>query len=134
METYSSSLVQLCKTDRHRVQFGRYFIPPNGWTNDPEEFFEKIAQATYQDPESEGYELLQNLGLKTATVKPVMAHTRRNGGTLHIFESGGNFYLWNIVEGTVGRFQDKDFDEILQSMMENDGGTKKLEFEERLMM
>ena len=62
-----------------------------------------------------------------------MAHSRRNGGALHIFESGGNFYLWNIIEGTVRRFQDKDFDKILQSMTENDGGTKKLQFEKRLI-
>lgn len=112
----------------HRAQFGRDFIPPNGWTKDPEEVF---AQETYQDPESEGYELLQSLGLKTVT--PVMAHTRRNGGTFHIFRSDGNFYLWNIVEGTVRRFQDKDFDKILQSMTENDGGTRMLQFENCLV-
>ena len=85
---------------------------------------------TYQDFESEGYELLRSLGLRTAT--RIVAHTRQNGGTLHMFESNGNFYLWNIIEGTVRRFQDKDFDKILQSMTENDGGTKKLQFEKSL--
>ncbi|KAI4214534.1 MAG: hypothetical protein LQ351_002951 [Letrouitia transgressa] len=89
-------------------QFRRDFTPPDGWTNDPEEMF---PRETYQDPVSGGYGLLQSLGLKTVT--PVMAHTRQNGGTLHIFASSGNFYLWNIVEGTVRRFQDKDFDKIL---------------------
>lgn len=90
-----------------------------------------FSRETYQDPESEGYELLQSLGLTTVT--PIMAHTRQNGGTFHIFKSSENFYLWNIVEGTVRRFQDKDFDEILQSMIENDGGTKRLPFEQRLI-
>lgn len=89
-----------------------------------------FAQETFEDPEGEGYELLQSLGLRTVT--PVMAHTRQNGGTLYLFESGGNFYIWNIIEGTARRFQDKDFDKILQSMLENRGGTKKLQFERSL--
>ena len=110
------------------VQFGRKFTPPDGWTNDLEEI---LPWETYQDPESEGQQLVQSYGLWTVT--PVMAHTCQNGGTLHIFESHGNFYLWNIVEGTVRRFQDKDFDKILQSMIINDGGTKRLQFEQHLI-
>lgn len=86
---------------------------------------------TYQDPEGEGYEQLRSLGLRTAT--PIMAHARRNGGALQMFGSNGNFYLWNIIEGSIRRFQDRDFDKILQSMMENGGGTKKLPFEKSLL-
>ena len=82
---------------------------------------------TYDDPESEGYGLLQILDLRTVT--PVMSHGSRNGSHLHIFESGGSFYLWNLFEGYCSRFQDHDFDKILQSMTENNGGTKRLQFE-----
>lgn len=90
-----------------------------------------FIEETYQDPESEGYELLQSLSLKTAT--PIMAHTRQSGGSLHMFESNGNFYLWNIIEGTVQRFQEKYSDKILQSMTENGGGTKKLPSEKNVI-
>ena len=62
-----------------------------------------------------------------------MAHSRQIGGTFHIFESRGNFYLWNIGEETVQRFQDRRFDNILQSMKETDGGTKRLQFEPHLV-
>jgi hypothetical protein len=91
-----------------------------------------FAQETFEDPEGEGYELLQSLGLRTVT--PVMAHTRQNGGTLYLFKSRGNFYIWNIIEGTVRRFQDKDLEKILQSMTENAGGTKRLQFERSLFI
>jgi hypothetical protein len=57
-----------------------------------------FVEETYEDPEGQGYELLQDLHLKAAT--PMMSHTRQNGGHLHVFESGGLFYIWNIVEGS----------------------------------
>jgi hypothetical protein len=84
-----------------------------------------FVEETYEDPESLGYDLLQDLHLKAAT--PIMCHTRQTGGILHIFESGGEYYLWNTVEGSVHRFQASSFTNILSAMKHDDGGVGDLE-------
>ena len=77
---------------------------------------------TYQDPESDGYELLQSLNATTVT--PIMARHPRIGGTFQLFMVRKNFYLWNIIEGTTRRFKEKDITTTLQSMTENEGEPK----------
>jgi hypothetical protein len=100
------------------------FDPPKGWTNDPKAM---LVEDRYQNPDSEGYELLLELELETAT--PIMSHTRQNGAALHIFESGGNYYLWNFIEGSTGRFLNTSFEEILTEMTQDDGGVRRLQLE-----
>lgn len=78
----------------------------------------------YLDADSEGSDLLMDLELKTGT--PIMSDPRNY---MHIFESGGNYYIWNAVAWTAGRFLSTSFDEILETMTANNGGTWGLECE-----
>lgn len=87
-----------------------------------------MVEENYRNADSEGHEVLLELELQTAT--PIMSHSRQNGGIMHIFESGGNYYLWNLIEGTTGRFLNISFEEILKSMTEDEGGIKGLQLED----
>ena len=98
------------------------FDPPHGWTNDVKEM---LVEETYKDPENLGNDLLQDLHFKT--VPPIVSHTRQKGGTLHMFESGGIFYVWNVVEGTIHQFQTISFEEILNTMKNDHGSLKELQ-------
>lgn len=100
------------------------FDPPKGWTNDTKGM---LVEDRYQNADSEGYELLLELELETAT--PIMSHTRQNGATLHIFESSGNYYLWNIVEGSASRFLNTSFEEILTAITQDDEEVRRLQLE-----
>lgn len=86
-----------------------------------------LVEDTYENADSEGYELLQELELKTAT--PIMSHTRQNGATFHVFESGGNYSLWNIIEGSASRFLNTSFEEILKTMTLDGGRVGRLQLE-----
>ncbi|KAF7513453.1 hypothetical protein GJ744_008747 [Endocarpon pusillum] len=100
------------------------FDPPKGWTNDPKEM---LVEERYKNADSEGYELLQELELKTAT--PIMSHTRQNGATLHIFESSRKYYLWNVIEESASRFVNTSFEEILNTMTQDVGRVRRLQLE-----
>lgn len=120
-ESTNSTLLPLRPTIKEsRLKFD----PPKGWTNDPKGM---LVEDRYKNTDSEGYELLQELELKTAT--PIMSHTRQNGATLHIFESSGNYYLWNVIEGSASRFLNTSFEEILKTMTQDGGGVRRLQLE-----
>lgn len=87
-----------------------------------------MVEDLYQDPDSAGYDMLVELEFETAT--PIMSHSRRRGGDLQIFESGGSYYIWNPIEGRVGRFLNTSFQEILEKMTKDQGATRTLDFEE----
>lgn len=96
------------------------FAAPDGWTNDPDEMMFRI---NWGDPESEGRDLVETLELKIAT--PIMSETRARGASLQIFESGGIYYIWNVISGTVSRFLDATLDEIVDAIKRT-GGTRSL--------
>lgn len=120
-ESTSSTVLPLRPTIKESLL---KFDPPKGWTNDPKGM---LVEDRYKNADSEGYELLQELELKTAT--PIMSHTRQNGATLHIFESSGNYYLWNVIEGSASRFLNTSFEEILKTMTQDGGGVRRLQLE-----
>ncbi|GAB1196615.1 hypothetical protein APSETT444_005888 [Aspergillus pseudonomiae] len=69
---------------------------PNGWTIDPAEIqFELI----WKDPESEGQDMARRFGLSQPQV--IMTAERDTGIPQCIFQSGGRFYIWNMLDDTV---------------------------------
>lgn len=84
-----------------------------------------LVKGVWDHPDSDGRDLLSALELETAT--PIMSQTRATGAALQIFESGGDYYIWNVIEGTASRFLTTSFDEILNTMNRTGGGTKALE-------
>jgi hypothetical protein len=54
---------------------------------------------SWADEDSYSQRIARKHGLKPA--KPIMGCTRDSGDYLHMFESGGKYYIWNPVEGGI---------------------------------
>ena len=70
--------------------------PPKGWTTDKKEMGYDFYWA---NKDSRGQRIVRKHGLKPA--QPIMCCTRDSGDCLHMFQSGGKYYIWNPIEGGI---------------------------------
>ena len=53
----------------------------------------------WANKDSYGQRIVRKHGLKRA--QPIMRSTRESGECLHMFQSGGKYYIWNPIEGGI---------------------------------
>jgi hypothetical protein len=53
----------------------------------------------WANKDSYGQRIVRKHGLKRA--QPIMRSTRESGECLHMFQSGGEYYIWNPIEGGI---------------------------------
>lgn len=98
----------------------RQTFPPDGWTTDPEE----LDYDFWAADDGEGQLRSRKAGLQRAV--PIMITTPESGGYTTMFQAGGKFYFWNMVDcGLWEANASQDLETVIEIMVtKGDRGLK----------
>lgn len=107
-------LVSLLTSERQK-------LPLDGWTTDPEE----LDYGFWAADDSEGQLRARQAGLQRAVA--IMITTPESGGYMTMFQSGGKFYFWNMVDCGLWEVNaSQDLETVIQIMVTKGGRGLKL--------